>query len=55
MCEFRKCVCHETIKNLCFIFNSDRTEYFIIGNCCIKSFIKANRGGPSSTMAGGDI
>lgn len=42
MCEFRKCVCHETIKNLCFIANADRTEYFIIGNCCIKSFIKAN-------------
>jgi len=42
MCEFRECVCHEPIKNLCFIANADRTEYFIIGNCCIKSFIKAN-------------
>lgn len=42
MTEFRNCVCNEEIKNFCFIANSDRTEYFIIGNCCIKNFIKAN-------------
>ena len=40
--EWRKCVCHEPILNLCFIANSEREEFFIIGNCCIKSFIKAN-------------
>ena len=40
--EWRNCVCHEPIYNLCFIANATREEFFIIGNCCIKSFIKAN-------------
>ena len=39
---WRECVCGQSILNLCFIANSDRTQFFICGNCCINHFVNAN-------------
>lgn len=35
-----KCVCGHKIKENCYITNKENTELIVIGNCCIKRFMK---------------
>jgi hypothetical protein len=36
----QQCICSTHIKEQCFIANPDFTQLLVVGNCCIKKFLK---------------